>query len=50
MNKTTNYLIHKVTYLMTITKNGNELFTNYFFAEDELLKILAENDEAVKKL
>ena len=45
MNKTTNSLIHNVTYLMTITKNGNELFTNYFFAEDELLiEVIHDND------
>ena len=34
MDETNDSIIYNVTYLMTITKNGNELFTNYFFAEE----------------
>ena len=31
--------------VLAITKNGNELFTNYFFAEDELLiEVIHDND------
>jgi hypothetical protein len=49
MNETNDSIIHNVTYLMTITKNGNELFTNYFFAEDELLiQVNHEIDEDIK--
>ena len=36
-DKITDSVIHNVTYLMTISKNENELFTNYFFAENELV-------------
>ncbi|MBC8250664.1 MAG: SGNH/GDSL hydrolase family protein [Candidatus Nitrosopelagicus sp.] len=45
MSETNDSLIHNVTYLMTISKNGSELFTNYFFAEDELLIQVYHNDD-----
>jgi hypothetical protein len=48
MDETNNSIIHNVTYLITITKNMNELFTNYFFAEDELIIQTTHNDENVK--
>ena len=49
MDETNDSIIHNVTYLMTITKNGNELFTNYFFAEDELLiELNHQTDEDIK--
>tara|TARA_B100000029_G_scaffold64081_1_gene57397 strand:- start:325 stop:1836 length:1512 start_codon:yes stop_codon:yes gene_type:complete len=37
IDKTNNLMINNVTYLITIAKNGEDLFTNYFFAEDELI-------------
>ena len=49
IDKNTESILHNVTYLMTITKNGNELFTNYFFVEDEELVIqIKMNDEDIK--
>ena len=37
-------VLHDITYLMTITKNDNKLFTNYFFAEEQLIIQLKHND------
>jgi hypothetical protein len=48
MDETTGSLIDNVTYLMTITKNENELFTNYFFAEDELIITILDNNDEIK--
>ena len=49
MDETNDSIIHNVTYLMTITKNDDELFTHYFFAEDELLiQVNHENDKDIK--
>jgi len=44
-----NSIINNVTYLMTISKDGEKLFTNYFFAEDELIiQIIQGDDETIK--
>ena len=49
MSKTNDSIIHNVTYLMTITKNDSELFTNYFFAEDELIiKLDHDSNQNIK--
>ena len=37
-------VLNNITYLMTITKNDNKLFTNYFFAEDQLIIQLNHDD------
>lgn len=37
-------VLNNITYLMTITKNDNNLFTNYFFAEDQLIIQLKHGD------
>jgi|TARA_B110000014_G_scaffold204841_1_gene155170 hypothetical protein len=49
MDEADDSIIHNVTYLMTITKNGNELFTNYFFAKDELfIQVNPDTDDDIK--
>ena len=48
MDETTGSLIDNVTSLMTITKNENELCTNYFFAEDELIITILDNNDEIK--
>ena len=45
IDKNKGSVIQNVTYLMTITKDDNELFTNYFFAEDELIIQIEKNDD-----
>jgi len=42
-------VLNNITYLMTITKNDNNLFTNYFFAEDQLIiQLKHDDDENIK--
>tara|TARA_Y100001936_G_scaffold253735_2_gene320516 strand:+ start:1505 stop:2998 length:1494 start_codon:yes stop_codon:yes gene_type:complete len=48
LDKSTESILQNVTYLMTITKNDDTLFTNYFFAEDQL--IIHLNDETDGKM
>ena len=49
MSETNNSIIENVTYLMTITKNENELFTNYFYVENELIiQVDHTNDKNIK--
>ena len=49
INEKNDSLIHNVTYLITILKDGERLFTNYFFAEDELLiQVIHKDGEDVK--
>jgi len=48
LEKSTRSILENVTYLMTITKNNEVLFTNYFFAEDQL--IIHLNDEHNNKM
>ena len=37
-------IFRNVTYLMTITKDDTELFTNYYFAEEQLIIQLEQDD------
>jgi len=49
INEKDNSIINNVTYLMTISKDGEKLFTSYFFAEDELfIEIIQKDGEDVK--
>ena len=48
LDKSTESVLQNVTYLMTITKNNEILFTNYFFAEDQL--IIHLNDKTDDKM
>ena len=49
LDKSTESVLQNVTYLMTITKNNETLFTNYFFAEDQLIIHLNnETDDKMK--
>ena len=45
IDKNKGSVIQNVTYLMTITKDDNVLFTNYFFAENELIIQIEKNDD-----
>ena len=49
MSEKNNSIINNVTYLMTVSKNGEKVFTNYFFAKNELIiEVIHGNEENVK--
>tara|TARA_Y100000741_G_scaffold138355_1_gene104296 strand:+ start:3668 stop:5161 length:1494 start_codon:yes stop_codon:yes gene_type:complete len=49
LDKNTESILQNVTYLMTFTKNNDVVFTNYFFAEEQLIIQLEHTeDENIK--
>tara|TARA_Y100000741_G_scaffold363382_1_gene351508 strand:+ start:171 stop:1688 length:1518 start_codon:yes stop_codon:yes gene_type:complete len=49
MDKTNNSMVNNVTYLMTVSKDGEKVFTDYFFTENELvIEVIQGNEENVK--